>query len=518
MKRIGALLVFLIGFSLITAATPAIIQSPLYSDIDTASVDFSFDRSMEHQLGLQEQEIPSLADELNGREELAMSHPDYPVTPGDILRIEYVEASKTVTILSQVNSGYSIMLNTFGEVNAKDKSYEEVKDAVVAAIENYLPFSNPAVSLVKAGSFFVTVTGEVDSTVHVASWGLSRLSSTIPYASDYASTRRVSVTSLDGTVAHYDLYLALREGVLDQDPLLKRGDVVRYNRSEDVVMITGEVARPGVYQISEGTSVEEAIREYAHGALPTSRSTGYSLRRYQDGVVSVSHINADEAGSLILRDYDTVYVTPVSPSSRAVTIEGAVRVGEAATDTGSIQSSGRLYYQFYPGETVSQMVRNLSDRFSAVSDLENMYVKRDGKILPVNVRSILMGEQSSNDTLALEQGDLFVVPFSQLFVHVAGGVLSPGTYPYIPDKNAMYYINIAGGFDPAKNRNGNFSVLNKYGEREASDAVITPESVITAKLNTWQAVNGANLATTVTITSLVATILTIIVTATNLVN
>ena len=129
-----------------------------------------------------------------------------------------------------------------------------------------------------------------------------------------------------------------------------------------------------------------------------------------------------------------------------------------------------------------------------------------------------MGEQSSNDTLALKQGDLFVVPFSQLFVHVAGGVLSPGTYPYIPDKNAMYYINIAGGFDPANNRNGKFSVLNKYGEREENDVIISPESVITAKLNTWQAVNGANLATTVTITSLVATILTIIVTATNLVN
>lgn len=518
MKRISIILLCIIGFSLSAAVTPAIIQSPLYSDADTASVDFTFDRSIENQLGLHEQEILSLADELEGREELAMSHPDYPVTPGDILKIEYVEASKAVTVLSQVNSAYRIMLNTFGEVDARDKSYEEVKDAVVSAIENYLPFSNPGVSLVKAGSFFVTVTGEVDSTVHVSSWGLSRLSSTIPYASDYASTRRVSITSLDGSVAHYDLYLALREGVLDQDPLLKRGDVVRYNRSEDVVMITGEVARPGVYQINEGTSINQAIRQYAHGALPTSRSNGYTVRRYQDGVVSVNHVDPEAAGSYILRDYDTVYVPPVAPSSKAVTIEGAVRVGDAVPDTGSIQSSGRLYYQFYPGETVSQMVENLSDRFSAVSDLENMYVKRDGKILPVNVRSILMGEQSSNDTLALKQGDLFVVPFSQLFVHVAGGVLSPGTYPYIPDKNAMYYINIAGGFDPANNRNGKFSVLNKYGEREENDVIISPESVITAKLNTWQAVNGANLATTVTITSLVATILTIIVTATNLVN
>ncbi len=520
MKRLTActiLLIWIALYSLSAAAVPALVRSPLYTSVDTASLDFVFDRSIEKQLGYTVDESTALAGGTGG-ETLAMSHPDYPVTPGDILQIEYVDANSPVSILSQVNSSYVVPLNAFGEIDAQGMSYEEVKELIATSIENYLPFSNPAVSLVSAGTFFVTITGEVDSTVHISSWGLSRLSSTIPYASDFASTRDVSVTSLDGSVTHYDLYKALREGELDQDPLLKRGDVVRYERSENIIMIAGEVKRPGVYQITGDTSIAQAIEEYAHGPLPTAGDDGYSLRRYESGKVTVSHMNAADAGTMMLTDYDTLYVPPVTPSSKAVTIEGAVTVGDTPADPGTIQSSGRLYYQFYPGETVTQMVQNLSDKFSAVSDLENMYVKRDGKIFPVNVRDILLGENDTNGALTLKEGDVFVVPFSQLFVHVAGGVVSPGTYPYIPDKNGMYYINLAGGFDPSKNRNGKFTILDKYGERQESDSIITPESVVTAKLNTFQAVNGANLATTVTITGLVATVLAIIIDATSLLN
>ncbi len=518
-KLFGILMLTACIFSsvLFAEATPAIVRSSLYDNIGNASIDFSFDRSIEGQLGISEL-VQTAGDSTLEREEAAMSHPDYPVTPGDILKIDYSEAQKAVSLLSQVSSDYTISINSFGQVDGEGKSYEEVKRAIIEALENYLPFSNPAVTLVSAGTFTVTVTGEVDSTVRVPAWGLSRLSSTVAYANDFASTRNVSVISSDGTVTDYDLFRALREGDLDQDPLLKRGDVVRFNPSGKVIMVAGEVRRPGVYQLTRETSLSDAVNEFADGYLPTAGVDGYSIRRYSDGSVSVLPIAASDADTTILQDYDTVFIPPVAPSSRAVTVEGAIQVGTESIATGQMQSSGRLYYQFYPGETVTQMVQNLSDRFSAVSDLENMYVKRDGTIYPVNVRDILLGRKDANGTLELAEGDVFVVPFSQLFVHVAGGVVSPGIYPYIPDKYAMYYINLAGGFDPAKNRNGKYTVLNSFGEREDSDSLITPESVITAKLNTFQAVNGANLATTVTITGLVATILTIVVSIAGLTN
>jgi hypothetical protein len=69
---------------------------------------------------------------------------------------------------------------------------------------------------------------------------------------------------------------------------------------------------------------------------------------------------------------------------------------------------------------------------------------------------------------------------------------------------------MAGGFDPAKNRNGAFTVVDKNGNKLDEEIPVPPEAVVTAKLNTFQAVNGMNLATTVTLVGLVATIVGIL--------
>ena len=63
------------------------------------------------------------------------------------------------------------------------------------------------------------------------------------------------------------------------------------------------------------------------------------------------------------------------------------------------------------------------------------------------------------------------------------------------------------------NRNGAYAIVDKSGNKLDEEAPVPPEAVVTAKLNTFQAVNGLNLATTVTIVGLVSTILGIVLTA-----
>ena len=45
----------------------------------------------------------------------------------------------------------------------------------------------------------------------------------------------------------------------------------------------------------------------------------------------------------------------------------------------------------------------------------------------------------------VQENDVLVVPFKQYFVSVAGAVLKPGRYPYVPDRTYDYYIGLAGG-------------------------------------------------------------------------
>jgi len=522
MKKYIAGLMFFICVLIVpisAADTSIIIRSPLYTD-SVVSEDFAqIDRSFKGQLRLNDETIIS-NNELSNEEKIvsAMSQPNYPVTPGDQLRIVYTDAKQTINALLQVNTSYSITISPFGEVDGRDKSFEQFRQDIIEVIKTYLPFSNPQVSLVNVGSFYVTVRGEVKRTMQIPSWGLSRLSTVINNASDYASTRKVIVTSLDNRAVTYDVYAALREGDLDQDPLLKTGDVVTLLPSDTIVTIVGEVKRDGTYQVIGSKTLYSVIKEYAKGILPSGDDKNFTIRRYdKNNQIQIMSVDAASASSFILQDFDTVFINPVIPQTKAVSVEGAITImANTPTSNNVLSSSGKIYYQFYPGESVNQMLQNISSRFTTVSDLANMYVKRDGTIIPVNAKNILIGEGKETSSLILQEGDSFVVPFSQLFVHVAGGVLKPGTYPYVPDKDASYYINIAGGFDPAKNRNGSFSVIDREGNRLDKEAIIPTESIVTVKLNTFQAVNGMNLTTTVTITTLVATILGIIVSVINL--
>lgn len=502
-----------------SADQAVIVRSPYYGSLATTIDADSIDRSFASQLGLVTKEPETGAAVQQERVLAAISNNQYPVTPGDMLSLVYTEGRTTITLSLQVDGSYRVVIPTFGTVEGRGKSFVEFAREIERLVLTYNAFALPRVNLVGTGSFTVTVRGAVTSTADVPAWGLTRLSAVLSSATDTASTRQVRLVSADGTSNTYDLYAALREGDLSQNPFVRSGDVITLIPSQRMVTLAGEVGRPGVYQPLANESLATIIERYGNGILPSGDTEAVLVRRYGSGStanIDVIRVATDELASFAVSDRDTIYVSPIAPLSRAVTVEGAVNMGDVTVQSSTLSSSGRLYYQFFPGETVLEMLQSIAHRFSAVSDLAATYLLRDGSLIPVNVQAILLGHESTAARLTLTEGDRFVVPFNQLFVNVTGGVLRPGTFPFIPDKRASYYINLAGGFDPAKNRNGAYSIVDKTGAKLDEDAVVPPEAVVTAKLNTFQAVNGMNLATTVTIVGLVATILGIIVSVVDL--
>jgi protein involved in polysaccharide export with SLBB domain len=491
-----------------------IVRSPYYGSATDAADAESISPSYQAQLGL-----PEVSADMNDGETQqnrvlsAISNTAYPVTPGDIIALSYTDGRERIELQLQVDGSYRVVIPAIGTADGRGKTFEEFAREIERLVETYLPFSLPRAVLTGTGVFSVTVRGEVNATQEVPAWGLSRLSSVVDAATRFASTRRVQITRSDGTTLVCDLYVALREGDLSQNPLVRAGDVVTIERAKQIITLAGEVARPGVYQLLPGEGLSELINRYGNGVLPSGDSQAVLVRRYQEGTtktVDVLRVSQESFDSFSLQHLDTVYISPVVPLSRAVTIEGAINMGETQSQSSALSSSGRVYYQFFPGETVLEMMQSIAHRFSAVSDLRETYLLRADRLLPVDVQAILMGGDEQSAQLTLKEGDRFVIPFNQLFVNVTGAVMRPGTFPYIPDKTAAYYINLAGGFDPAKNRNGAYTVLDKAGTELQKNETVPPEAVVTAKLNTFQAVNGMNLATTVTIVGLVATILSIV--------
>jgi protein involved in polysaccharide export with SLBB domain len=85
----------------------------------------------------------------------------------------------------------------------------------------------------------------------------------------------------------------------------------------------------------------------------------------------------------------------------------------------------------------------------------------------------------------VEENDILIIPFRQYFINVAGAVVTPGRYPYIPDRTWDYYIALAGGFNPERNTRETVDMVDISGRKLGKDDVITPETVITARANSF---------------------------------
>jgi protein involved in polysaccharide export with SLBB domain len=92
-------------------------------------------------------------------------------------------------------------------------------------------------------------------------------------------------------------------------------------------------------------------------------------------------------------------------------------------------------------------------------------------------------DETYRGEILIEANDTLIIPFRQYFVTVAGAVVNPGRYPYIPDRGWEYYIALAGGFVPERNRQESIMITDIQGKKLKKTDYITPETVITAKTN-----------------------------------
>jgi len=510
---------------------------------------------------------------------LARSNADYMVTPGDVYTLAYAAGSNPVSYIITVDTSYRIRVSNLGIVNGAGKTFPQLRREVENIVANNYPLSGVQLVLTQPAIFRVYVKGEVRTAGEVSAWGLSRLSSLVGgNLTAYASTRDISIKSTGGQTRAYDLFMARRLGDMAQDPYLRPGDIVTFNRIDRVVTINGAVERPGRYQILKGENLKNLIEVYANGFTPLVDKTRITLTRYIGSAEISGDITylteQDLAGNFELRHLDVISIPAITATrpavhitrvERRITINGAVRrpgtydllpdenlielieaYGDGFTplaDPSRIElvrlvnskdiagdriflaesdladnyklehfdeitvpniidlrsvifvegaigiginegltTTNRLVVQFPVGETYASLVRKHTNWFTAVSDARNAYILRKGRRISVNLELALYNS-SYRDTILVEDEDVLVVPFRQYFVSVAGAVVHPGRYPYIPDRDWEYYIGLAGGFVSGRNTRDSVTIMDMNGKRIKKTDAISPESTITANTN-----------------------------------
>ena len=169
-----------------------------------------------------------------------------------------------------------------------------------------------------------------------------------------------------------------------------------------------------------------------------------------------------------------------------VSITGAVA---STGNTDSLSMANSIDYSFTEGETAEHLLSDISSLILSTGDISSAYVLRDGKKLALST--------------ALRAGDNIIIPFSRQAVTVTGYVNNPGTFAYVPDMTADYYIALAGGFSASAS--GRVKVSTASGAKADADNVPSGATVY-AKNNNFT----TGLTITATVVSLVSSVLLMI--------
>lgn len=418
--------------------------------------------------------------------QVAMSRTDYPVTAGDIYTLAFSAGTNPVTYSIPLDSSYKLRIANLGVINAKGLTFLELKDQVIKIVQKNYPMGGVQFVLTAPAVFTVEITGEVHKTAEKKVWALVRLSSFIgDNYTDYSSLRKITVQSDDGSSKVYDLFKASRYGDLTQDPFLRPGDRIVVTKMERKVSVNGAVKRPGVYELLDGENLKSLIDLYGDGFTPFSDLSRIELTRVlndKDSYGEKIYLNKEDyEKDFNLICYDSVTVSSLKDLSLHVFVEGAVQDSALKTGT-ALNASKKLSFSFSEGEDYAFFIRKNKDILTEVSDLENVYVIRDGEKIAMNLLPVLY-DATYYSKIEMKNNDTLLIPFKQFFVSVSGAVYQPGRYPYIPDRTWDYYIGLAGGFIKEKNAGNAIVITDVNGKKYKKSEFIKPEMTIEAKSN-----------------------------------
>ena len=253
-----------------------------------------------------------------------------------------------------------------------------------------------------------------------------------------------------------------------------------------IVSLSGAVARAGVYQPLSGESLYDLIQVYGGGLLNSADAQSIRVSNYVDGAYVASYMTLGESKAYIPGNGDVVEVIYSAQKNAHISITGAI---SAQNGGASLSMANSLDYSIADGETGEHVIASVSSMILSTGDISSAYVLRDGKRMALST--------------VLKAGDNIIIPFSRQTVTVSGYVNNPGTFAFVPDMTADYYISLAGGFSASAS--GRVKVTTASGAKADADNVPSGATVY-AKNNNF--VNGLTI--TATVVSLVSSVLLMI--------
>jgi protein involved in polysaccharide export with SLBB domain len=380
---------------------------------------------------------------------------NYVVGPNDELNIyifNYAEATYKVVV---TKDGF-VNIPRVGNVYVAGRTIEEVRKIMIDKLSRFVPGlmgtdGNSAqtklmVTLGNIRTVRVYVSGEVVNPSYYEITSLASAFNALHLAggpTELGTFRDIRVVRQGKVVAHLDVYDFLTKGELVGDVRVQDNDNILVGYYKKRVEITGQVKRPGLYELKDGETLGDVIR-YAGGFNEEAYKARMKLQRITPRERKLVDIEQSSFDTFDLVNGDIVNVeTILDRFENIVTLKGAVmREGDYA-----LENSASLKQLIDNAEGLRE------DAF--VGRVNVLRTKTDLTVesIPMNYADILNGRVPD---LMLQRLDIVVVPSKfdlsePAYVAIDGEVNNPkrpendGKFSYMTNMTLEDLIMQAGG-------------------------------------------------------------------------
>ncbi len=385
---------------------------------------------------------------------------DYRLGPGDTVEVLIsgrVDASRQLVVVSPDGN---IHLPPIGTIPVAGLTVPEARKAVAERAAPLFKFFDLALTVVQARSFEVTVSGEVERPGTYAVTATDRLQQVITAAGGITprgSLRHIKLLRQGKEERSADLLRFALRGDMSQNPYMSEGLSVSVPPKGPSVTLLGSVARPGEYELDEDRSLASLLALTGGVSYLAARSEARLTRVGPDSKKETEPLDlakalAADAPPVELRGGDVLFVPPISVLQDVVEVRGAF-LGTGA-DPGKTTTIGKptlvARIELAQGDRVKDVVVKAGG-VAPYANFQKAFVERGGvsgprQTIPVDLGRLLV-EKDESQNVALQNGDVFVVPVAEDKVYVIGNVRAPGSFDFRPFYTPKDYVLLAGGPD-----------------------------------------------------------------------
>ena len=241
---------------------------------------------------------------------------DYILSSGDEIKIIlFGNINKKYTL--EVNRDGDIFFPDIGPVYVAGLTFKDLKETLQKIISNQLIGTEISLTLGSLKSINIFVLGEASRPGMYTVNALSNLTNAIFLSGGIKTTgslRNIQLKRNGTIVSNFDFYQLLLNGDTSNDSRLMAGDVVFIPPITKKIAVTGEIERPGVYELLKNETAQDLIR-FAGTLKEKADLRTIEIQRIDPLGKGFNLINIDlqkiSFSNLTLNDGDTLSVQPI---------------------------------------------------------------------------------------------------------------------------------------------------------------------------------------------------------------